>query len=49
MLQGMDGGVPAHTTIDYVEGVSHDNVGMMNSAEGGDKVRSPCIALLVLD
>ncbi|KAJ3809587.1 hypothetical protein F5876DRAFT_43583 [Lentinula aff. lateritia] len=31
-------GWPANATVDWVEGVSHDNVGMMESAEGIDKV-----------
>ncbi|KAJ3901459.1 hypothetical protein F5879DRAFT_991925 [Lentinula edodes] len=31
-------GWPANATVDWVEGVSHDNVGMMESAEGIDKL-----------
>ncbi len=38
MLDGMSNGMPNHTTVDFVEGASHDNVEMMNSAAGGDKV-----------
>ncbi|KAF8888199.1 hypothetical protein CPB85DRAFT_288993 [Mucidula mucida] len=38
MLEGMDGGMPNHTTVDWVEGASHDNAAMMNSAEGTDKL-----------
>ncbi|KAF8883662.1 hypothetical protein CPB85DRAFT_1233192 [Mucidula mucida] len=38
MLEGMDGGMPQNTTVDWVEGASHDNVEMMQSADGIDKV-----------
>ncbi|KAF9041992.1 hypothetical protein BDZ89DRAFT_1109651 [Hymenopellis radicata] len=38
MLEGMDGGIPANTTIDYIAGVAHDNVLMMQSAMGIDKL-----------
>ncbi|KAF9041977.1 hypothetical protein BDZ89DRAFT_944250 [Hymenopellis radicata] len=38
MLEGMDGGMPANTTVDYIDGVAHDNVLMMQSAMGIDKV-----------
>ncbi|KAF9038275.1 hypothetical protein BDZ89DRAFT_410525 [Hymenopellis radicata] len=38
MLDGMSGGMPNHTTVDFVVGASHDNVEMMNSAAGGDKL-----------
>ncbi len=43
MLEGMDGGMPNHTTVDWVEGASHDNAAMMNSAEGTDKVSITCV------
>lgn len=38
MIHAMDGGLPSTQTIDYVEGVSHDDAAMMLSAEGIDKV-----------
>ncbi|KAF8917278.1 hypothetical protein CPB85DRAFT_1431546 [Mucidula mucida] len=38
MLEGMDGGVPTNTTVDYIDGVAHDNVLMMQSAMGIDKL-----------
>ena len=40
MLEGMNGGVPQHTTIDFIQGVAHDNLGMMASGPGIDKVWS---------
>ena len=33
------GGMPAVQTIDYIEGVSHDGGGMVNSPQGLEKVR----------
>lgn len=39
MLNNLPGGFPAAHTIDYVEGVSHDDEGMMYSDKGIDKVR----------
>jgi len=38
MLEDMDGGIPAQTTVDFIEGVSHDSTAMIYSAEGIDKV-----------
>ncbi|KAJ3751745.1 hypothetical protein EV360DRAFT_89420 [Lentinula raphanica] len=38
-------GWPANATVDWVEGVSHDNVGMMESAEGIDKTSSGSILI----
>ncbi|KAG7441816.1 uncharacterized protein BT62DRAFT_955421 [Guyanagaster necrorhizus] len=38
MLEKLTGGIPALSTVDWIEGVSHSNEGMMNSEEGIDKL-----------
>ncbi|KAK0203306.1 hypothetical protein DFS33DRAFT_1260387 [Desarmillaria ectypa] len=38
MLEDLAGGIPALTTIDWIEGVSHSNEDMMSSEAGIDKV-----------
>ncbi|KAF9027741.1 hypothetical protein BDZ89DRAFT_1039356 [Hymenopellis radicata] len=38
MLENMDGGMPSDQTVDWIEGVSHDNEAMMNSAAGLEKL-----------
>ena len=38
MLEGMEGGVPARSTVDWIPNVAHWNEGMMNSDGGVDKL-----------
>ncbi len=38
MLQNLTGGIPALSTVDWIEGVSHSNEGMTSSDAGIDKV-----------
>ncbi|SJK99149.1 uncharacterized protein ARMOST_02436 [Armillaria ostoyae] len=38
MLQNLTGGIPALSTVDWIEGVSHSNEGMTNSEAGIDKL-----------
>ncbi|KAK0193156.1 hypothetical protein F5146DRAFT_979762 [Armillaria mellea] len=38
MLQSLTGGIPALSTVDWIEGVSHSNEGMTSSEAGIDKL-----------
>jgi len=50
MLTRMTGGFPKKSTVDWIEGVSHDAAGMMMSSMGLDKVRRTiCVCYLGSD